>query len=272
MSATESARGSDVTRQILVIAAFVFMIIGDAVGLGAFGGTPIQDAQGGSFSPDTSYLTPATEAFAIWTPIYLGLAIYVIWQALPSQRARDRQRSLGWLIALPMVLNGLWLVTVQFLSVWATVVCIILLLAALVITYLRAVRTREPADGWLDGILIDVVTGLHLGWVALATVANIAAALTATVPADWESAASVVGVIVLIVIVVAAAALGISASGGWRIAPVLSIAWGLGWLAVARLLGDLVDVPIGITAIIVAVIVIIVPVVGRLMRERTLAD
>ena len=155
MSATESARGSDVTRQILVIAAFVFMIIGDAVGLGAFGGTPIQDAQGGSFSPDTSYLTPATEAFAIWTPIYLGLAIYVIWQALPSQRARDRQRSLGWLIALTMVLNGLWLVTVQFLSVWATVVCIILLLAALVITYLRAVRTREPADGWLDGILID---------------------------------------------------------------------------------------------------------------------
>ena len=106
MSATESARGSDVTRQILVIAAFVFMIIGDAVGLGAFGGTPIQDAQGGSFSPDTSYLTPATEAFAIWTPIYLGLAIYVIWQALPSQRARDRQRSLGWLIALTMVLNG----------------------------------------------------------------------------------------------------------------------------------------------------------------------
>ncbi|WP_292732712.1 hypothetical protein [Microbacterium sp. UBA1097] len=160
----------------------------------------------------------------------------------------------------------------QFLSVWATVVCIILLLAALVITYLRAVRTREPADGWLDGILIDVVTGLHLGWVALATVANIAAALTATVPADWESAASVVGVIVLIVIVVAAVALGISASGGWRIAPVLSIAWGLGWLAVARLLGDLVDVPIGITAIIVAVVVIIVPVVGRLMRERTLAD
>ena len=147
-----------------------------------------------------------------------------------------------------MVLNGLWLVTVQFLSVWATVVCIILLLAALVITYHRAVRTREPADGWLDGILIDVVTGLHLGWVALATV----------------------GVIVLIV--VAAVALGISASGGWRIAPVLSIAWGLGWLAVARLLGDLVDVPIGITAIIVAVIVIIVPVVGRLMRERTLAD
>ncbi|MEV8360426.1 TspO/MBR family protein [Microbacterium sp. NPDC076895] len=270
MSATESARGSDVARQILVIAAFVFMIIGDAVGLGAFGGTPIQDAQGGSFSPDASYLTPATEAFAIWTPIYLGLAIYVIWQALPSQRARDRQRSLGWLIALTMVLNGLWLVTVQFLSVWATVVCIILLLAALVVTYLRAVRTREPADGWLDGILIDVVTGLHLGWVTLATVANIAAALTATVPADWESAASVVGVIVLIV--VAVVALGISASGGWRIAPVLSIAWGLGWLAVARLLGDLNDVPIGITAIIVAVIVLIVPIVGRFMRERTLAD
>ncbi|WP_434969690.1 tryptophan-rich sensory protein [Microbacterium sp. bgisy207] len=270
MSATESARGSDVIRQILVIAAFVFMIIGDAVGLGAFGGTPIQEAQGGSFSPDASYLTPATEAFAIWTPIYLGLAIYVVWQALPSQRTRTRQRSLGWLIALTMVLNGLWLVTVQFLSVWATVACIVLLLAALVVTYLRAVRTHLPSDGAVDGILIDGVTGLHLGWVALATVANVAAALTATVPADWEGAASVLGVIVLVV--VAVVALGVSAAGGWRIAPVLSIAWGLAWLAVARLTGDLVDVPIGIAAIVVAAVVLIIPAVARLLRERTLAD
>ena len=43
-------------------------------------------------------------------------------------------------------------------------------------------------------------------------------------------------------------------------------------LVVVVLVMTLVSFPIGITAIIVAVIVIIVPVVGRLMRERTLAD
>lgn len=266
MSATPSAGGNDIARQIAVIAAFVFMIVGDAVGLGAFGGTPIQEAQGGSFSPDASYLTPATQAFGIWTPIYLGLAVYTVWQALPGQRTRSRQRSVGWLIALTMVLNGLWLVTVQFLSVWATVVCILLLLVALVFTYLRAVHTRHREDGWFDGLVVDAVTGLHLGWVTLAAVANIAAALTASVPDEWAGAASTAGVIVLIV--VGFIALGVSAAGRWRVAPALAISWGLVWLAVARLTGELANVPIGATAIVVAAIVLLLPVLVAVLRER----
>lgn len=256
----------DILRQSVVIAAFVFMIIGDAVGLGAFGGTPIQDAQGGSFSPDASYLTPATTAFGIWTPIYLGLAVYTVWQALPGQRSSARQRAVGWPIAVTMVLNGLWLVTVQFLSIWATVVCIVLLLVALLVAYLRAIRTRRIEDGALDAALIDGVTGLHLGWVTLATVANVSAALTATVPAAWEDAASVVGVIVLVV--VGAIGLGLSGRFAWRLAPVVSIAWGLTWLGVARLAGDLESAPIAITAFVVAAIVLLVPAILRIRVVR----
>lgn len=257
---------SDITRQIAVIAAFVFMIIGDAVGLGAFGGTPIQDAQNGAFSPDASYLTPSTEAFGIWTPIYLGLAIYTVWQALPGQRARGRQRALGWLIALTMVLNGLWLVTVQFLGVWATVVAIVLLLIALSVTYLSAARTRQRSDGWLDAALIDVVTGLHLGWVTLATVANVAVGLTVTVPDSWEAAATLAGVSVIVVVGIIA--LLISAAGGWRLSPMVSIAWGLSWVAVARSMGEPQSVPIAITAAVVALAVLVIPGALRLVRER----
>ncbi len=267
MSNDAASPRSDVVRQIAVIAAFVFMIVGDAVGLGAFGGTPIQDAQGGAFSPDASYLTPATQAFGIWTPIYLGLAAYTVWQALPGQRARERQRSMGWLIALTMVLNGAWLVTVQFWSVWTTVVAILALVVALSVTYVRAVRTRRVSDGWLDAALIDVVTGLHLGWVTLATVANIAVALTVTVPAEWVGAASVLGVIVLAV--VGGIALAISAFGGWRISAMVSIAWGLSWLAVARLGGEPSSVVIAVTALAVAVVVLVLPGVMRL-RQRSL--
>lgn len=267
MTATQpSPVRSDAVRQIAVIAAFVFMIIGDAVGLGAFGGTPIQEAQGGSFAPDASYLTPATGAFAVWTPIYLGLFAYTIWQALPGQRSRARQRAMGWPIALTMVLNGLWLVTVQFLGVWATVVVIVLLLAALVRAYLLSIRSRVDGDGMLDALLVDGVTGLHLGWATLATVANVAAALTVTVPSSWESAADVLGVVVLAV--VAVVALGLSRVGGWRIAPVLPIAWGLGWLALARLTAEPASTPIGIAAIVVAGIVLLVPVALRLARRR----
>lgn len=268
MSNDAASTRSDILRQIAVVSAFVFMIIGDAFGLGAFGGTPIQDAQDGAFSPNASYLTPATQAFGIWTPIYLGLAAYTVWQALPGQRTRERQRRMGWPIALTMVLNGAWLVTVQVWSVWATVVSIMVLLAALSFAYLRAVRSRRREDGFWDAALIDVVTGLHLGWVTLATVANIAVALTVTVPADWEGAASVLGVLVLVIVGVIALAL--SAVCRWRTAAMVSIAWGLSWLAVARIGGEPQSVLIGVTALAVAIVVLVVPGVMRL-RARSAA-
>ena len=53
-------------RQIVVIAAVVFMLIAAAVGTGAFGGTPVQDLQDGALDADASLLAPATPAFSIW--------------------------------------------------------------------------------------------------------------------------------------------------------------------------------------------------------------
>ena len=260
-------RSRDLLRQVAVISAFCFMIVGDMVGIGAFGGTPIQDAVGGAFDPDASYLTPATGAFSIWSAIYLGLLAYTIWQALPAQRERPRQRALGWWIALTMVLNGGWLVTVQFAGIWATMVVLVLLLAALCVTYVKVVRTREPGTGWVDGILIDGTTGLHLGWATLATVANLGAALTVTVPESSEGAADAVGILVLVA--VTAIGVALAAWSRWRIAPGLAIGWGLVWLAVARLSGDLPSTPIGIAALAAAVVVVTVPLVGRGLLMRT---
>ena len=193
-----SATPRDLVRQIVVISAFSFMIIGDAVGIGAFGGTPIQDAVGGAFDPDASYLTPATSAFSIWSLIYL-------------------------------------------------------------------VRTRQPQDRIVATALLDGATGLHLGWATLATVANVAAALTATGPASWADAADVVGVVVIAVVVVIA--LVLAAWSRWSLAPGLAIGWGLVWLAVARLGGDLHSTPIGVAAIGAAGIVVLVPAGMRVLRQ-----
>lgn len=257
-------------RQIVVISAFCFMIVGDMVGIGAFGGTPIQDAIGGAFDPDASYLTPATTAFSIWSVIYLGLLGYTVWQALPSQRTSERQRVVGWWVALTMVLNGAWLVTVQFAgdgsgAVWATVVVLALLLASLCVAYAMIVRTRQPHDGVVATALLDGATGLHLGWATLATVANVAAALTSTGVESWAAAADPVGVVVIAVVVVIALAL--AAWSRWSVAPGLAIAWGLVWLAAARLGGDLHSTPIGVSAIVAAVIVVVVPVGIRVLRQ-----
>lgn len=253
----------DLARQIVVISAFCFMIVAAMVGTGLFGGTPVQDLQDGALDADGSYLAPATQAFSIWTVIYVGLFAYTVWQAFPRQRERSRQRAVGWLIAGTMVLNGLWLVTAQFLTLPLTVLAIVLLLALLCVTFRTLVA--EPGRGWLDAVLIDGVTGLHLGWVTLATVANTAAWLTTVVPDDAADSAALWGILVLVV--VAVIGVGIAWGGDWRIAPGLAMGWGLTWIAVGRLSGDPQNSAIGVTAIIVAVIVIVVPLGGTLLHR-----
>lgn len=266
MSDTASATSRDLGRQIVVISAAVFMIIAALVGTGALGGTPVQDLQGGALDADASYLAPARPAFQIWSVIYLGLLAYTVWQALPGQRASARQRAIGWWIALTMVLNGLWLVLAQFATLLLTVIGIVVLLVALAVTFRIAVRTRDAGGGVVDALLIDGVTGLHLGWVTLATVANTAALLTQTAPESWADAATGVGIAVLVA--VAVIGIGIAWLSRGRVAPALALAWGLSWLAVGRLSGEPESVGIGVAAIVVAVVVLLAAVVVRMARGR----
>lgn len=260
MEDTVTVRGSDLARQVGVLSALTFMLVAAVIGAGAFGDSAVQDQQGGALDVDGSYLAPAGPAFSIWSVIYLGLIGYAIWQTLPRQRASARQRRLGWPIALTMTLNGLWLVAARFGTLVLTVVVIALLVAALAYTFRIAVLTRERRDGALDAVLIDGVTGLHLGWVTLATVANVAAWLTTVVPSSWQGGADAIGVAVLVV--VALIGLAVDWRSGWRLAPALALAWGLVWLAVSRGTGEPQSSAIATTAAVVAAVVLLPAAVG----------
>ncbi|WZH37629.1 MAG: tryptophan-rich sensory protein [Microbacterium enclense] len=264
MNATTPRRGSDLARQIVVLSAVSFMLIAAVIGAGAFGNSAVQDQQGGALDTDGSYLAPAGPAFSIWSVIYLGLIAYAIWQALPRRRTDPRQRALGWLVALTMTLNGLWLVAARFGTLFLTVVVIVLLLAALGWTFRVAVATRAPRGGVVDSVLIDGVTGLHLGWVTLATVANIAAWLTTVVPSSWEQAADAIGIGVLVIVGVIG--LAIAWRSSWRVTPALALAWGLSWLAVERFGGEPRSTGIGVMALIVAAFVLLPPVIVSGLR------
>lgn len=253
----------DLLRQIVVISAFCFMIVAALVGTGFFGGTPVEDLQDGRLDADASYLAPAQQAFSIWSVIYVGLFAYTVWQALPRQRSRDRQQAVGWWIAASMVLNGLWLVAAQFGTLLLTVLAIVALLIVLAITFHRTVAL--PGRGVFDALLIDGVTGLHLGWVALATVANTSAFLTQIVPASWGDAAAVWGVAVITVVAVIGLAIGWAS--GWRIAPALAMSWGLAWIGVGRTIDEPPEATIGLAAFIAAAVVLVVTLVGTVIRR-----
>jgi hypothetical protein len=239
------------------------MLVAAMVGTGLLGGTSVQELQGGALDEDGSFLAPAGPAFSIWSVIYLGLIGYAVWQALPRQRHDARQRALGWGIALTEVLNGLWLVAAQFTTLPVTVLTIVLLLATLGVVFRRIVR--RPGRGIVEAVLVDGVTGLHLGWVTLATVANVAAWLTQIAPAEWVAGAEVWGLVVLVVVALVGCVMGWRGEG--RLAPAAALAWGLAWLAVGRLTGEPQSTVLGIAAIVVAVLIVAVTVVRRLRRR-----
>lgn len=258
-----NSTGRDIARQSTIIAAAVFMLIGAAVGGGAFGGESVAELQNGALSAQGSYLAPAGPAFAIWSVIYLGLAAYTIWQALPAQRDSSRQRTVGYWIAGSMVLNGLWLVTARYLNLIATVIVIAALLA--VLARIIVLLGRDRASGPLELTLFDGVQGLHFGWVTIATVANTAAWLTQTVPAEFGRQADAWGIGVLVVVAVIGAA---SALLTRRLAPAVATSWGLVWAAIGRLSDEPQSTPIGATALVVAAVILIAGVIGMLRARR----
>ncbi|MCR2794028.1 tryptophan-rich sensory protein [Microbacterium sp. zg.Y625] len=255
-------RPADLGRQIGVISAVSFMLIAAVVGVGALGGRPVEDLQGGALDSDASYLAPASQAFSIWSVIYVLMVAYAVWQALPSQRADDRQRLLGWWIAVTAVLNGLWLVAAQFTTLPLTVLVIVLLLAALAWTFRLAVR--RPPRGVRQALFTDITVGLHLGWVALATVANSAAWLTSIAPPSWADAADPVAIAVISV--VALVGIGIALGGRGRLAPGLAMGWGLTWIGIGRWSDEPMSEPIAIGAWIAAAVVVLAPIVITAVR------
>lgn len=261
--------GSDLFRQIAVISAVVFMIIAAMVGTGFFGGTNVRDLQGGALDADATVLAPGRPAFSIWSVVYLLMIAYTIWQALPAQRGRDRQRRAGWWIALTAVLNGCWLLAAQFLGLLMTVLAIVVLLVALAATFRLLVLV--PAEGWADRILMDVTVGIHLGWVSLATVANVTAWLASDVVPEIDRRSQVVwGVIVLVVVALVGLGIAFGTRGGHvvtRLAPALAMAWGLVWIGVARLTGEPHTLAVAVTAFVVAALIVAAPLVPAPRRS-----
>ncbi len=256
----------DIVRQITVAASAVFALIGAFVGSGAAGGTPIQNAAGGALAADATLIAPATPAFSVWSVIYLGLIVYAVWQLLPGQSSAERHRRLGYWIAASLVLNAFWILSIQFDLLPLSVPIIVVLLAVLVQAFLQAIA--YPPTSVADGIITDATIGLYLGWVCVATAANVTALLVASGFTGWGLPPELWSVVVVSVAAAVGIVLALVSRG--RISPALTLAWGLTWVAVGRLAGEPASLVTGIAASVAVAIVLIVTIVIRLTRRKAL--
>ncbi len=118
------------------------------------------------------YFVPAGYVFAIWGIIYLGWIAFTIYQLQPSQKENPRLGSLGYLFALSNLANAAWLFCWHYNQFGLSVLVMLALLALLIAIYLRLDVNRRPvkrAAYWT----VDVLFSVYLGWITVATVANI---------------------------------------------------------------------------------------------------
>lgn len=158
----------DLVRQVVNIAAYIAMILINALA----NILPLNGQQTGEISDRFPvYFVPAGYVFAIWGLIYVLLGAFVIYQALPSQRANERLRRIGFLFALSCVLNGIWIFCWHYNLFPLSLVVMVALLGTLITIYQRlniGLEAISTAEAWL----IHIPFSVYLGWISVATVAN----------------------------------------------------------------------------------------------------
>ena len=163
----------DLTRQILIVVAVVATI---AVN-GLANALPINGLQTGEISDSFPvYFTPAGYVFAIWGVIYLGLLAYAVYQALPAQRTSPRLRSIRTLFLVGSVANIAWIILWHYLLFPLTLVAMLVLLGTLVGIYQR-LRIGRSSPPLVERLAVDLPFSIYLGWITVATVANVTALL-----------------------------------------------------------------------------------------------
>jgi hypothetical protein len=162
-------------RYILVIVSLLAVITTNALA----NILPLNGQTTGEISNRLPVLfTPAGYVFSIWSLIYLLLIFWVIglWRNRFNKDALYERRSLLFIISC--VFNIAWIFLWHYEYFLLTVLVMISLLLTLIILY----RTYPVQDNRLSSRL---PISIYLGWISVATIANISYVLTVYVWGGW---------------------------------------------------------------------------------------
>ena len=188
----------NVIRQILVVLATLATIVVN----GLANALPINGLGTGEISDMFDvFFVPAGYVFSIWGLIYLGLLAYSVYQALPAQRENAALQKIGYLYIWSSVANIVWLFFWHYLLFPLTLLAMLVILGLLIAIYLRLDigRTQvSTAEKWL----VHVPFSIYLGWITVATIANVTSLLDYLGWNGWGISPQVWAVIMLLAAVV----------------------------------------------------------------------
>jgi len=176
------------------------------------------------------YFVPAGYVFSIWGLIYLGLILFCIYQALPGQRENPRLMRIGYLFALSCVANVIWLFLWHYEQFPLTLVAMVALLLSLIAIYVR-LGIGRAASYSTERWFVDMPFSVYLGWVTVATIANVTDVLNYLKWDGWGISPEAWTVIMLLAATGIAAVMGLTRGD---IAYMLVIVWAFAGIAVKQ--------------------------------------
>jgi len=112
---------------------------------------------------------PAGLTFSIWGVIYLLLIIYCVVQFTGSDK--EVISNISWLFGISCILNALWIV---FWHYGKLPLSLLVMLGLLITLIFINISIRNLPSG-----IIKASFGIYLGWICIATIANVTALLVA---------------------------------------------------------------------------------------------
>lgn len=239
----------DTFRQILVVLAVFATIVVNILA----NALPLNGLNTGEISDRFQvYFVPAGYVFSIWGLIYLGLIAYAVYQALPSQRQNPRLRQTGYLVAASGLANITWLFLWHYEQFPLTLVPMLFLLGLLIVIYLRLGLAQMPV-ATLEVWTVRVPFSIYLGWITVATVANVTAVLDFL---NWDGfglAPEVWMLVMLVAVLVIAALVSLARRD---VSYNLVILWALVGIAIKHSGVILISVAALVTAALVAAVLV----------------
>ncbi|MBX3060979.1 MAG: tryptophan-rich sensory protein [Anaerolineae bacterium] len=246
----------DLIRQISVVVSLVVMVVVNALA----NALPINGITTAEISDSFQvFFVPAGYVFAIWGLIYLALFVYAIYQALPAQRENPRLRRTGWIFVLSSLANTVWIFCWHYGYFALSVAVMVVLLGSLIAIYWR-LGTGRTAVNRAEQWAVRVPFSIYLGWITVATIANVTILLDFVSWSGWGIAPEVWTVIMLAVAVVVA---GLMALRHRDIAYLLVLVWAFAGIGVKQAETPLVANAAWIATVLVALMVIVTAVQSR---------
>lgn len=185
--------------QIFNLIGFVLTIVvnglANALPLNGRGTGEISDSYPNLFAP-------AGITFAVWSVIYLGLGLFILYQfgflSKGKKNYLDIVTRIGWSFFISSVANSTWIFAWHYDKILMSVIIMLILLISLIDIY-EKINKNKP-NSTIEKVTVQWVFSIYLGWISVATIANIT---TFLVSINWNGLGIAPAMWTMIVILVA---------------------------------------------------------------------